>query len=160
MNRLPFHRRAQGEDGVEDAAEHVDVGTFVDPIQFAARLLGRNVRAASPRSGRAWSRNHGGSRPAASVAAASGMGSGRGSRRVEVMFFARPQSMTSTSPNEPIMIFSGFRSRWTMLFAVRDRPRRRTPSGKWSAACPEDIFRWSFAGHCGCRAARRRGWCP
>ena len=26
--------------------------------------------------------------------------------------FASPQSMTSTSPNSPTMMFSGFRSRW------------------------------------------------
>ena len=26
--------------------------------------------------------------------------------------FARPQSITCTSPNEPTMMFDGFRSRW------------------------------------------------
>ena len=94
---LTGKREAAGQHLVEHAAERPDVGALVDAL--TARLLRAHV---------------GGGAEDRAVAR---LGQVRDARRRRVAAFARPKSSTFTTPSGVILMFAGFRSRWTMPFS-------------------------------------------
>ena len=97
----PANVDAPGQHLVEHAAERPDVGALVD--RQSARLLGTHV------GGRA---DDGALR--ASPAAPPAHASGRATTPSPPTALARPKSSTFTTPSGVILMFAGFRSRWTI----------------------------------------------